>query len=58
VAFGRFYNNSSAAKSGTVTLIENDAQFQNGFGAMVHSTATCTYDLNTKQVTNVVITPN
>jgi hypothetical protein len=58
VAFGRFYNDGSAVKNGTITLIENDAQFQNGFGAMAHSSVTCTYNLNTKVVTNVVIAPH
>lgn len=58
VAFGHFYNDGSAAKSGIITLIEPDAQFQNGFGAMAHSTVTCTYNLNTKIVTNVVVGAN
>ena len=58
VAFGHFYNDDSAAKNGTITLIEPDAQFQNGFGAMAHSTVTCTYNLNTKLVTNVAVGAN
>jgi hypothetical protein len=58
VAFGHFYNDGSAVKSGTMTLIEPDAQFQNGFGAMAHSTVTCTYNLNTKVVTNVAVGAN
>jgi hypothetical protein len=40
-------------KSGKVTLIEPDAQFSNGFGAMVHVRATCQYDLREKRVLSV-----
>jgi len=55
--------------TGNAVLIENDAQFQNGFGAMVHSRVICTYDMNkdgggedlsgwgTQNVVSVVIVP-
>jgi len=44
-------------KSGIATLIEPDAQFPNGFGAMVHSQVSCQYDLVAKRVLNVTIEP-
>jgi hypothetical protein len=56
--FGRFYTGDNYLKTGIVVLIERDAQFSNGFGAMVHSTVTCTYDLNRKKVVNATIAPN
>ena len=31
-------------------LIEPEAEFQNGYGAMVHSVVTCKYDLNSQHV--------
>jgi hypothetical protein len=42
-------------KIGIAILIEKDAQYQNGFGAMVHSEVKCTYDLRAKQVLNIEI---
>lgn len=41
--------------NGLVLVIEPDAQFQNEFGAMVHSTVFCQYDLKTKTVVSVSI---
>ena len=41
--------------SGTVTLIEPDAKFQNGFGAKVRSRVACKYDLRAKKVIDVSI---
>lgn len=55
--FGSFKGGSDFLKTGTAILIEPDAQFQNGFGAMVHSRVVCTYDLNAKEVKNVSILP-
>jgi hypothetical protein len=57
-SFGRFYDGISYLKSGVITLVETGAQFSNGFGAMVHSTVTCTYDLVGKRVTDNIISPN
>jgi hypothetical protein len=54
-AFGRFQRGTDYVTTGTVLAIEKDAQFQNGFGAMVHSTVYCKYDLKTKTVVNVDI---
>ena len=41
--------------TGKVTVIENDAKYQNGFGAMARSRVVCDYDLNTHKVINVKI---
>lgn len=56
LAFSSFRVGSDYVKTGTAILIEPDAQFQNGFGAMVHSRVTCVYDLRAGQVLNVDIT--
>lgn len=56
--FGTYLIGEDYPKTGTIILIEKDAQFSNGFGAMVHSTARCTYDLNQKKVLDVIVTPN
>lgn len=56
-AFGRFMIGDDYVKTGIVTAVEADAQFQNGFGAMAHSTVICKYDLNTKKVVSVSIEP-
>jgi ssDNA-binding Zn-finger/Zn-ribbon topoisomerase 1 len=51
--FGSFYKGNNYITSGVVVAVEPDAQFSNGFGGMVHSRVTCTYDLRAKRVTNV-----
>jgi len=53
--FSQFYPGTGYVTTGTATLVEPDAQFQNGFGAMVHSRVTCTYDLRTERVITVDI---
>jgi hypothetical protein len=53
--FGRFYKGKDYVSSGRAVLIEPDAQFQNGFGAMVHSEVTCAYDLRAQRVIDVSI---
>ena len=53
--FNYFHKGSAYKETGRAMLIEDDAQFQNGFGAMVHSTVTCTYNLNAETVTDVNI---
>jgi hypothetical protein len=58
VAFGTFLRGDDYIKTGVVTLFEDEAQFQNGFGAMVHSTVKCKYDLNSEKVVNVSISAN
>jgi hypothetical protein len=57
-AFSTFYKGDAYVKTGIATLIEKDAQFSNAFGAMVHSTVTCRYDLNKKEVLDESIAPN
>ncbi|MCB8881714.1 hypothetical protein ACELLULO517_15810 [Acidisoma cellulosilytica] len=54
--FGTYQTGSSGPTNGQMTLIEPDAQFQNAFGAYVHSTATCHYDFSSKQAIDVIIT--
>jgi hypothetical protein len=58
--FGTFYGpkDNSYVKTGIVLIEEPEAQFQNGFGAMVHSTVTCRYDLNSKQVVSANVSAN
>jgi hypothetical protein len=51
--FGRFYKGDNYVTSGRVTAIEPNAQFQNGFGAMVHVEVTCIYDLNAGKVIDI-----
>jgi hypothetical protein len=58
LVFGTFHKGDNYVKDGKAILVEKDAQFQNGFGAMVHSTVTCTYDLNGQKVMDVFIVPN
>jgi hypothetical protein len=55
LAFSTFYKGNSYASSGRSILIEPDAQFSNGFGAMVHSQVVCEYDLRAKKVINVSV---
>jgi DNA-directed RNA polymerase subunit RPC12/RpoP len=58
LSFSTFYRGDSYRKDGIVSLIEKDAQFQNGFGAMVHSTVICRYDLARQKVLDVNISGN
>jgi transposase-like protein len=53
-----FPHGDDYVKTGKAVLIEKDAQFQNAFGAMAHSTVMCTYDLNQKKVVDIIVTPN
>ena len=55
IPFGTYYKGDTYIKSGTAIAIEKDAQFQNRFGAMVHSTVTCSYDLGAQKVTDIEI---
>jgi hypothetical protein len=55
--FGTFRTGKDYVTSGIAVAIEPDAQFQNGFGAMVHSRVTCTYDLRAQRVVSVDISP-
>jgi hypothetical protein len=57
LAFGSFYKGTNYVSSGIAVVIEPDAQFQNGFGAMVHSQVECTYDLGARRAISVDISP-
>ena len=53
MSFGTFLKGNDYVKTGRVVVIEPDARFQNGFGAMARSRVECTYDLNTDKVLRV-----
>jgi hypothetical protein len=57
-SFTDFLKGDDYVRTGIATLIEDDAQFQNGFGAMVHSSVTCLYDLNSQRVVDVSVSPH
>jgi hypothetical protein len=57
LSFSTFRKGSDYATTGTAIAIEPDAQFSNGFGAMVHSKVICQYDLRKKQVIDISILP-
>jgi hypothetical protein len=46
--FSHFYRGNDFS-TGIVTLIEPDAKFQNGFGAMARTRVVCSYDLRNKK---------
>jgi hypothetical protein len=52
-SFSHFRPGADYVRSGIAILIEDDAQFQNGFGAMEHTSVSCRYDLNTQRVVDV-----
>ncbi len=53
--FPTFYREENSVATGVFTMIDNDVQFQNGFGAWAHVKVTCKYDLRQNQVLNVAI---
>jgi RNA polymerase subunit RPABC4/transcription elongation factor Spt4 len=53
LAFGSFRAGNNFVTTGSAIAIEPDAQFQNGFGAMVHSQVICFYDLKARRVTDI-----
>jgi hypothetical protein len=53
--FATFLEGTDYVTSGTAVAIERDVQFQNGFGAMVHTEVRCIYDLRNKRVVRVDI---
>jgi hypothetical protein len=57
VYFSTFLRGDADVKTGVATFIETDAQFSNAFGAMVHSTVVCRYDLNRQEVLDVAAAP-
>jgi hypothetical protein len=58
IPFGSYSRGDDYVKSGVAVAIEPDAQFQNGFGAMAHSTVTCRYDLRNDRVLSVSVEPH
>jgi hypothetical protein len=56
--FSTFYSGNAYVKTGVVVLLEKDAQFQNVFGVMVHSTVMCKYDLARKKVLDANVSSN
>jgi hypothetical protein len=54
-SFSRFRRGDDYVRAGLATLIEPEAMFQNGYGAMVHSVVTCKYDLNSQKVVDVSV---
>lgn len=57
-AFETFMTGTNYVSTGIVVAIEKDVQIENAFGAMVHSTAYCRYDLNSKEVLSAAWDPN
>lgn len=57
LSFSNFRSGNDFVRTGLARLVEPDAQFQNGYGALVHSVVTCKYDLNSRQVVDVSIDP-
>ena len=57
IAFGSYLKGDNYISTGIATAIENDAQFQNGFGAMAHSEVICRYDLRADKVLDVNVVP-
>jgi hypothetical protein len=49
--FGSAKVDGSNLRQGRIVLVEHDAQFQNGFGAMQNVTVECHYDLISDRVT-------
>lgn len=57
-AFGSYYPGTSYISTGIAIAIENNVQIENAFGAMVHSTAICRYDLNSQAVLDASWSPD
>lgn len=53
--FTSYLPGDSAAETGKMILLENNAKFSNGFGAMAHVRVICVYNFNTKSVEDVEI---
>lgn len=57
IPFGSYLKGNDYISGGIATAIEDDAQFQNGFGVMVHSEVRCRYDLDSQIAVDVSIQP-
>jgi hypothetical protein len=56
LAFSSYIPGDDYPKTGIIKVAEKDAKFTNGFNAKVRSFVSCTYDLNSNKVTDIVIT--
>lgn len=54
-SFGSYLTGDSIHEDGTITIIENDALFQNGFGAMMRMRVECTVDVRSKEIVGLDI---
>lgn len=55
LSFSNFRSGNDYVRTGLAVLIEPNAEFQNGFGAVAHTKVTCTYDLASQTVTDIGI---
>jgi hypothetical protein len=55
--FGTYKKGKTYVEQGVALVVEPDAQFMNGFGAMVHSRVECLYNLGDKKVISVQVRP-
>ncbi|QAU44200.1 hypothetical protein [Bradyrhizobium guangzhouense] len=55
LSFSDFRSDSDFVRTGVATLVEPNAEFQNGFGAMAHTIVTCKYDLASHRVVDLSI---
>ena len=51
--FLSYFPPESSINTGKISLVENEARYQNGFGAMQHTIVTCIYDLDARDVVEV-----
>lgn len=52
--FQSYFPYENSAKSGKISLAEDGARFQNGFGAMEHVKLKCVYDLEAREVLEII----
>ena len=56
VYFSKYFKGNSIKADGSVTLIDEDARFSNGFGAYVAATVDCHFSFKTGEVIDIRIT--
>lgn len=49
-AFGSYFPYEKSIQSGKISLLEDGARYQNGFGAMQHVQLKCYYDLDAREI--------
>jgi hypothetical protein len=57
VPFGKYLPGNGYRATGTITAIDDDVRFQNGFGVYGRSRVVCIYDLRNGLVANMSVTP-